>query len=121
MGGGRYHSRQVMESESERKTRLKRVDPLLRVAGWSLLDFKPGLDVSKLKAHAVREYETANGPADYALVVDGQVLGIVEAKKVTLGPQNVPTRPSGTRKASRTARSTSAASACRSSTPPTAR
>src|SRR6266516_375900 len=28
-------------------------------------------------------------PADYALFVDNQLLGIVEAKKVTLGPQNV--------------------------------
>ncbi len=78
-----------MESESERKTRLKRIDPLLKAAGWSLTDFKASLDVSELKAHAVREYETANGPADYALVVDGKVLGIVEAKKVSLGPQGV--------------------------------
>jgi type I restriction enzyme, R subunit len=30
--------------------------------------------------------------ADYGLVVDGQLLGIVEAKKVTLGPQNVLTQ-----------------------------
>ena len=30
--------------------------------------------------------------ADYALVVDGQLLGVVEAKKVTLGPQNVLTQ-----------------------------
>jgi type I restriction enzyme, R subunit len=42
--------------------------------------------------HAIEEYPTANGPADYALVVDGQLLGVVEAKKVTLGPQNVLTQ-----------------------------
>jgi type I restriction enzyme R subunit len=35
---------------------------------------------------AITEFETANGPADYALCVDGAVLGIVEAKKLTLGP-----------------------------------
>ncbi len=81
-----------MAPESERETRWKRIDPLLMAAGWSLTDFRTGLDLSKLKAHAVREFETENGPADYALVVDGQVLGIVEAKKVSLGPQGVLTQ-----------------------------
>jgi type I restriction enzyme R subunit len=28
-------------------------------------------------------------PADYALCVDGHVVGIVEAKKLNLGPQDV--------------------------------
>ena len=41
---------------------------------------------------AIEEFETANGPADYALCVDGQILGIVEAKKLTLGPQSVLTQ-----------------------------
>jgi len=35
--------------------------------------------------YAIEEFETANGPADYALCVDGRILGIVEAKKLTLG------------------------------------
>lgn len=68
--------------ESERKTRLKRVDPLLKAAGWSLTDFKASTDVSKLKAHAVREFETANGPADYALVVDGTIMFNPTVQKV---------------------------------------
>src|SRR5262249_22549924 len=42
--------------------------------------------------HAVTEYATVNGPADYALFVAGQPLGVVEAKKLTLGPQNVLTQ-----------------------------
>jgi predicted type IV restriction endonuclease len=33
---------------------------------------------------AITEFETANGPADYALCADGVILGIVEAKKVSL-------------------------------------
>jgi hypothetical protein len=37
----------------------------------------------------VEEYETINGPTDHALGVDGSILGIVESKKLTLGPQNV--------------------------------
>ena len=40
------------------------------------------------KTGDLEEYETDNGPADYALCVDGKVLGIVEAKKLSLGPQN---------------------------------
>jgi type I restriction enzyme R subunit len=39
--------------------------------------------------HAVTEFPTANGPADYALFVEGQPLGIVEAKRLSIGPQNV--------------------------------
>ena len=47
--------------------------------------FEAGLAVKSHGAHAVTEFSTANGPADYALVVGGRVLGIVEAKKVTSG------------------------------------
>jgi type I restriction enzyme R subunit len=78
--------------ESEKETRWKRVDPLLKAVGWTLVNFKEGLDFTKLTHHAIREFPTSNGPADYVLVVDGQILGIVEAKKVTLGPQNVLTQ-----------------------------
>ena len=38
---------------------------------------------------AIEEFETLNGPADYALCLGGRIVGIVEAKKLTLGPQNV--------------------------------
>jgi type I restriction enzyme, R subunit len=38
------------------------------------------------------EHETANGPADYALCVDGEVAGIIEAKKLSIGPQGVLTQ-----------------------------
>ncbi|MGO9154890.1 type I restriction endonuclease subunit R [Mycobacterium sp.] len=38
---------------------------------------------------AVEEWPTAAGPADYALCDAGAVCGIVEAKKLTLGPQGV--------------------------------
>lgn len=41
---------------------------------------------------AIKEYPTDLGPADYALCVGGQILGIVEAKKLSLGPQNVLTQ-----------------------------
>jgi hypothetical protein len=38
---------------------------------------------------AIEEYLTENGPADYALCVNGHILGVIEAKKLSLGPQNV--------------------------------
>ncbi|MCW3814444.1 DEAD/DEAH box helicase family protein [Micromonospora sp. DR5-3] len=38
---------------------------------------------------AVEEYETGLGPADYALVDEGRVQAVVEAKKLSVGPQGV--------------------------------
>ena len=75
--------------ESEGVTRRQRIDPLLRRWGWTIERFIPGWPTSAYTHHAVTEYPTANGPADYALFVDGILLGIVEAKRLTLGPQNV--------------------------------
>ncbi len=41
---------------------------------------------------AIEEFPTDNGPADYALCVDGRLLGVIEAKKLTIGPQNALTQ-----------------------------
>jgi type I restriction enzyme R subunit len=78
--------------ELEWKTRRSRVDPKLRNLGWTIVPFKPDLDLSALTAHAVTEYPTENGPADYALVLSGRIVGIVEAKKLSLGPLDVLTQ-----------------------------
>ena len=80
-----------MLGEAEWKTRKNRIDTKLKKLSqpWDIVPYKPGLDVTKLKRVAVTEYPTENGPADYALFVDGQFLGIIEAKKVTVNPQNV--------------------------------
>jgi type I restriction enzyme R subunit len=45
--------------------------------------------LAALSRCAVTEYPTANGPADYALVDGGRVVGVVEAKKVSVAPANV--------------------------------
>ena len=75
--------------ESEWVTRKQRVDPRLDDAGWRL----PRKGTKPLhQAHRTEEHETANGPADYALWLDNHIVGIVEAKKVTLGAQNVLTQ-----------------------------
>jgi type I restriction enzyme, R subunit len=78
--------------EAERQTRLRRIDPRLELAGWRVVDFDAAHPASNYTRHAVREYPTANGPADYALWVNGQPLGIVEAKRLAVGPQNVLTQ-----------------------------
>lgn len=79
-------------TETERRTRKQRVDPRLKAWGWEIVPYDERKPLSKYTKHAIEEYPTANGPADYALVVDGELLGVVEAKKVTLGPQNVLTQ-----------------------------
>jgi type I restriction enzyme R subunit len=77
--------------EAEWLTRKKRIDSKLRSPNsrWQIVRYREGLDCSKLESHAVEEYPTINGFADYALFVKGKLLGIIEAKKVTVSPQNV--------------------------------
>jgi len=79
-------------AESEAETRRERVDPMLRAAGWEVVDHDPNRTPESYDHQAVREYPTDSGPSDYALFVAGRILGIVEAKKITLGPQNVLTQ-----------------------------
>jgi type I restriction enzyme, R subunit len=78
-------------NESEWLTRKKRIDSKLRLLkpAWKIVRYREGIDLSELTCHAVEELPTANGPADYALFVKGKLLGIIEAKKVTVNPQNV--------------------------------
>lgn len=71
--------------ENEKRTRKRRIDPRLDVRGWRLVP----TEVVSLAPFRTEEEETANGPADYALWLDNKVVGIVEAKKLAVGPQNV--------------------------------
>jgi type I restriction enzyme R subunit len=76
-------------SQSEYLTRKQIVDTKLRAAGWGVAPFKPNRPLSTYDHCAIEEFPTESGPADYALCVAGQILGVVEAKKLTLGPQEV--------------------------------
>jgi type I restriction enzyme R subunit len=78
-------------SESESATRKKRIDTRLNssLLNWKIIHNDQVKDTSVLAAHAVEEYPTATGPADYALFVHGNLLGIIEAKKIALGAENV--------------------------------
>ena len=63
----------------EQKAR-DRIDMLLKQAGWAVqnkttLNWNAGLGI------ALREYQTATGPADYVLFVDRDPVGIIEAKR----------------------------------------
>ncbi|MFI5204306.1 MAG: DEAD/DEAH box helicase family protein, partial [Flavobacteriales bacterium] len=73
-----------MSKESEKKTRETRIDTRLQRLGWSIVPYEIGLNTSSLTNHAVEEYPTENGPADYALFVEGRLLAILEAKKVSV-------------------------------------
>jgi type I restriction enzyme R subunit len=74
--------------EREWQTRRKRIDTRLEALGWALVPFDPAQPASGSSQHAITEYETTDGPADYALSLDGKLLGIVEAKRLSLGPHN---------------------------------
>src|SRR5713226_4379871 len=74
---------------SELATRKKLIDSMLAAAGWRVVAFDEQRPLASLKRCAIEEYPTDNGPADYALCDGGRIVGIVEAKKLTLGPQNV--------------------------------
>lgn len=78
-----------MTYESEKITRKKRIDQQLKATGWLIVPYSEGMDLSSLTNHAIEELQTNNGPADYALVVNGKLLGVVEAKKLEVGAANV--------------------------------
>lgn len=75
--------------EGEAATRSVRLDPKLEAAGWKVSRSVPIEEAQHLTAAAVRELPTLAGPADYALCDDDSIEGVVEAKKVGLGPQEV--------------------------------
>lgn len=80
-----------MITEPEWKTRKERIDKKLTNLNppWTIVKCSDHLTSPIYDRCAVEEYPTAKGPADYALFVKGRLLGIIEAKKVSVNPQNV--------------------------------
>ncbi len=76
-------------AQSEYVTRKELIDSKLRACGWRVVKFEAAKPLSQYERCAIEEYPTESGPADYALCVGGRILGVVEAKKLSLGPQNV--------------------------------
>src|SRR5579864_8661238 len=75
--------------ESESRTRKTRIDLRLSAAGWKASRTYEQHEACKLTTSAVPEVPTTAGPADYALCDGGSIRGVVETKKLTLGPQGV--------------------------------
>lgn len=76
-------------NESEWLTRKSRIDPKLEAAGWKVTPYNAAKNLTDYNYCAIEEYPTQNGPADYAFCVDGKIIGVLEAKKVGLGPYSV--------------------------------
>jgi type I restriction enzyme, R subunit len=77
-----------MISENEWLTRKKRIDVRLKALGWKIIRHSQGINLAALDKVAVEELPTASGPADYGLFVGGQLVGIIEAKKVTVSTRS---------------------------------
>jgi len=76
-------------AQSEYVTRKKLVDRKLKDAGWGVIGFDPSKSLQAFDWCAIEEFPTESGPADYALCVGGRILGVVEGKKLSVGPQEV--------------------------------
>ena len=83
---------QASPKNSEWLARKQLIDQKLQDASWRVVPFDSTKSLIDYEGCAVEEYPTASGPADYALCTDGRMVGVVEAKKLTLGPQNVLTQ-----------------------------
>jgi len=70
-----------MAKEFERQTRTDRIDPELKWAGWKIVDFNPKKPLAAYNNCAIKEFPTENGPADYALCVDGKFLASSRQRK----------------------------------------
>ena len=77
---------------NESETRKKLINPMLVAAGWDIVSYDETKEQKDYNKCAIKEYPTESGPADYALCVEGKILGIVEAKKVKSGTQSVLTQ-----------------------------
>ncbi|MBL1146177.1 MAG: DEAD/DEAH box helicase [Proteobacteria bacterium] len=60
------------------------IDRQLELAGWKVQNAKK-IDFNAGSGIAVREYQTDIGPVDYALFVDRQAVGVIEAKPESWG------------------------------------
>ena len=86
----RYDRAAVMEREKD--TRWRRIDPKLRESGWAIAEPAESTLDELTAPTALTELSTFDGPADYALCDAGHVVGVVEAKKLTVGPEGVLTQ-----------------------------
>ena len=72
-------------TESEWITRKIRIDKQLKSLNpkWKIIPYQEGMDTSLLSCHAIKEYPTVNGPADFALFVNGDILAYWKQKNIS--------------------------------------
>lgn len=80
-----------IQEEPEWQARRKRINSELASLPqpWNVVRFSDKIELSSLTNHAVEEFPTDNGSADYAFFVNGKLLGLMEAKEASFDPQNV--------------------------------
>lgn len=76
----------------EKQTREALIDPALAASNWQVATYAHWKSSDRASTYAVKEYPTDTGPTDYALAMADRILGVVEAKQLALGPQNVLTQ-----------------------------
>ena len=81
--------------DSEWATRKTLIDKRLRGAGWRITPFDPTKTLESWDRCAVEEYQTGNGPADYALILGDRVVGVVERPSCPFVPSISPDQLSG--------------------------
>jgi type I restriction enzyme R subunit len=79
----------VKPNQTSEQLARDQIDAQLRAAGWSVQN-KDAINLSEGIGQAVREYTTDSGPADYVLFLGHKPVGVIEAKKESLG-QNITT------------------------------
>ncbi len=77
----------LMPNQNPEQIARDAIDGQLRASGWVVQD-KEAINLHAGDGQAVREYPTDTGPADYVLFIDQKSVGVIEAKKETLG-QNI--------------------------------
>ncbi len=60
------------------------IDEKLEQSGWTIQNVAQ-LNLGAALGVAVREFPTSTGPVDYALFIDGEPVGVIEAKKSSAG------------------------------------
>ena len=60
------------------------IDEKLEQSGWVVQNVAQ-LNLGAALGVAVREFPTSTGPVDYALFIDGDPVGVIEAKKSSVG------------------------------------
>ncbi|HPQ68420.1 MAG TPA: type I restriction-modification enzyme R subunit C-terminal domain-containing protein [bacterium] len=63
------------------------INPSLEKSGWTVCRLSKNAQAPPARHLAIEEYSVNSGFADYALCIDGQIVGIIEAKRKALDPQ----------------------------------